>query len=183
MEYQNRRNSQNESNRRAPRKYFSVEGTIVGIEGVRVGGGRADGCMQFVSVEDMDGNLVNFTVTPSTYVADMDTLKEGMKGAFYYRSDLPAILIYPPQHQAAVVIPDQRNRQFAEVGYFNASLVNETQTLQLTIDNRVQILTTNHQKFLGSPARHDLVVFYTSSTRSIPAQTTPSKIIVLCNEN
>ena len=33
----------------------------------RIGNRRADGCMLFITVEDMDGNTVNFVVTPSTY--------------------------------------------------------------------------------------------------------------------
>ncbi len=67
-----------------------------------------------------------------------------------------------------------------DVDYYNKSLVNQDMTLQLNLDSRVDITTTNNQRFMGSPANNDLVVVYSSSTRSIPAQTTPSRIVVLC---
>ena len=66
------------------------------------------------------------------------------------------------------------------VGYYGASLVNEDQTLQLNLDGSVELRTTNNQYFQGNPANHNLVVTYENSTRSIPAQTTPSRVTVLC---
>lgn len=162
-------------------RYLSVEGVIVNIEAVRANRRQNRGCMMFVTVENEDGDITNFTVTPMTYVADFVTLREGMRACFYYLADAPAVLIYPPQFNASVVVPALNNGQFVSVGYFNRSLVNEMQTLQLNMDHRVEILTTNNQKFLGSPADHDLVVFYETSTRSIPAQTTPNKVVVLCD--
>ena len=68
-----------------------------------------------------------------------------------------------------------------DVGFYNMSLVNESQTLQLNMDASVDVRTTNNQYFQGSPANHNLVVVYSSSTRSIPAQTTPMKVYVLCD--
>jgi len=70
--------------------------------------------------------------------------------------------------------------QMVDVDYYNRSLMNQDMTLQLNLDGSVDITTTNNQRFLGSPAGNDLVVVYTSSTRSIPAQTTPARIVVLC---
>ena len=162
--------------------FYSVEGTIVDMEPTRIGNRKADGCQMFVSIEDMDGNIVNFIVTPSTYVVDYTMLREGMKAVFYYRADAPAPLIYPPQYNAAVVVPDRRDGKFISVGYFNNSLMNEDRTLQLNMNNRVRVVTTNNQVFLGSPADHNLVVTYETTTRSIPAQTTPEKIVVLCGQ-
>lgn len=161
--------------------FMSVEGTIVDIQPTRIGNRRANGCMMFVSVEDMDGNIINFIVTPSTYVLDFTTLREGMKCVFYYRADAPAPLIYPPQFNAAVIAPERQPGQFVSVGYFNAALINEDQTLQLNMDKSVSVMTTNNQMFLGSPANHNLVVVYDAATRSIPAQTTPKRVIVLCD--
>ena len=59
-------------------------------------------------------------------------------------------------------------------------LVNEDNTLQLNLDGTVEVRTTNNQYFQGSPANHNLAVIYGNSTRSIPAQTTPMKVVVLC---
>lgn len=160
--------------------FYSIEGVIVNMEAARMGSRREDGCRLFITIENMDGNLIHFIVTPATYVIDYITLKEGMKATFYYQADVPVPLIYPPQYNAVVVAPESKSKQFVSVGYFNSSLVNEDQTLILKLDNRVTIVTTNNQTYLGNPANHNLVVLYETTTRSIPAQTTPSKIIVLC---
>lgn len=160
--------------------FGSVTGTIVEMVPARVGNRRADGCMIFVTLEDMDGNTVNFMMMPSTFVVDWETLSVGMKCTFWYRADAPMPLIYPPQY-TAVAAAQEKNGRMIDVGYYNASLVNESQTLQLNIDGTVDIRTTNNQYFQGSPANHNLVVVYDSSTRSIPAQTTPGQVVVLCD--
>ena len=67
------------------------------------------------------------------------------------------------------------------VGHFDLTMVNEDRTLQLNLDGSVDIRTTNNQHFQGSPSNRNLVVIYESSTRSIPAQTTPREVIVLCD--
>lgn len=169
----------NRTNLNRRKSYYMVEGTIVEIEPTRMGRNRANGCIMFISVEDMEGNIVNFIVTPSTFVVDFTQLREGMRCLFYYRADAPAPMIYPPQFNASVVAP-LINGQFVSVGYFNNSLVNEEQSLQIHLDSSTSVLTTNNQIYMGSPAGHNLVVLYENSTRSIPAQTTPKKIIVLC---
>lgn len=161
--------------------FGSVTGTIVEMVPARIGNRRANGCMIFVTIEDNDGNTVNFIMTPSTFVVDWETLSVGMMCTFWYRADAPVPLIYPPQY-TAVVAAQEKNGRMLNVGYYNTSMVNEDQTLQLNIDGTVDIRTTNNQYFQGSPANRNLVVIYETSTRSIPAQTTPREIIVLCDQ-
>lgn len=160
--------------------YGSVTGTIVDMVPTRVGNRRTNGCVIFTTLEDDDGNTVNFIMTPSTFVVDWETLSVGMRATFWYRTDAPMPLIYPPQYTAVVAAQEKSDRMI-NVGYYNNSMVNETQTLQLNVDGTVDVRTTNNQYFQGSPANHNLVVVYESSTRSIPAQTTPRQIIVLCD--
>lgn len=161
-------------------RFEPVTGTIVEMTPARVGNRRTNGCMTFVTLEGADGNTVNFVMTPATFVVDFETLSVGRSCTFWYATDAPAPLIYPPQYNA-VVAAQRKNGQFIDVGYYNMSLVNESQTLQLNIDGSVDIRTTNNQYFQGSPENHNLVVVYSSSTRSIPAQTTPKKVYVLCD--
>lgn len=160
--------------------YKGVFGTIVGIEpaGMYEGSGKEGSTMSYVSVEDGDGNLTRFFVTPDTYVMDFVTLEESMEATFYFRTDQPAVLIYPPQYRAAVVVPKDDSR-FAEVAYFNRELVSDTNFLQLDLCEDTKIVTANNQHFWGFPGEQDLAVIYTTSTRSIPARTTPQKIVVL----
>lgn len=161
-------------------RFGFVTGTIVELVPVRAGDRRANDCILLAGVEDRDGNTVNFMITPSTYVVDFDTLSVGMLCTFWYAADAPAPLIYPPQY-SAVVAAQEKNGRMVSVGYFDSAMVNEDRTLQLNLDGRVDLRTTNNQYFHGSPANHSLVVTYENSTRSIPAQTTPSKVVVLCS--
>ena len=67
-----------------------------------------------------------------------------------------------------------------KVAYFNNQLVSSDGQLQLNLSPTTQILLINGQRFSRYPANRDLVVYYGPTTRSIPAQTTPYRIIVLC---
>ena len=121
-------------------------------------------------------------VTPATFVLDYVQLQVGMNAVFYYRADAPAPLIYPPQFSAVVIVPEQESR-FVYVGNFDEEQISADGSLQLNMEDDVQVVTTNNQKFLGNITNKDLVVSYTNSTRSIPAQTTPENVVVLCQNN
>ncbi|MBR4086207.1 MAG: hypothetical protein IKK33_18235 [Lachnospiraceae bacterium] len=159
--------------------YLSVSGRIKSIEPVGYGSQQAYGCMMLMGVEGEGETYVNFMVTPTTFVLDYVELLVGMNATFYYRADAPAPLIFPPQFSAVVIVPEQEGR-FVYVGNFDEELISADVSLQLEMEDTVQVVTTNNQKFLGNPVNKDLVVSYTNSTRSIPAKTTPDKIVVLC---
>ena len=158
-------------------QYLSVTGRIKSIEPVGYGSHQAYGCMMLMGVEGDNETYVNFMVTPATFVLDYEQLKVGMTATFYYRGDAPAPLIFPPQFSAVVVVLEQEGR-FVYVGNFDNELISADDSLQLNVGDEVEVVTTNNQKFLGNLANKDLVVSYTNSTRSIPAQTTPEKIVV-----
>lgn len=161
------------------KRFGSVTGSIVDLMPARFGNRRGNGCIIYAMVEDMDGNTVNFVINPATYVVDFETLSVGTLCTFWYPLDAPVPLIYPPQYNASVAAA-VKNGRMIDVGYFNNALVNEDQTLQLNLDGSVDVRTINNQYYQGSPANHNLVVEYENATRSIPAQTTPKKIVVLC---
>lgn len=167
------------NNPRSPR-FGWVSGTIVDIMPTRQGGRRANGCILFVTLETEDGETVNVILSPAAFVVDFETLSVGMNCTFWYLADAPMILIYPPQYNAVVAARD-KNSRMVDVSHYGQELVNQERTLQLKLDGSVDVRTTNNQYFQGSPADHDLVVIYETSTRSIPAQTTPKKIVVLCS--
>ncbi len=159
--------------------FGSIGGKIVDIMPYGIRNTNMETCMTMVTVEDEEQNITNFIVTPSTCVVDFVTLEVGMMCTFWYRLDAPAPLIYPPQYNAAVVAQMQDDRSI-EVSRFDEMLINETRTLQLNLGNADNVFTTNNQRFQGSPANRELVVIYDRTTRSIPAQTNPIKVIVLC---
>ena len=161
--------------------YGSFTGTIVEIMQHGVNGLNSDGCSLLVTVEAEENNITNFVVSPSTFVVDFKTLEVGMECTFWYLLDAPAILIYPPQYPAVVVAEVEDDRQ-VEVAYFDEELINDKKTLKLNLGEDQIVYTTNNQQFLGSPAGRDLVVVYNFTTRSIPAQTTPISVVVLCGK-
>lgn len=159
-------------------RFIQVRGTIVDIAPTMQGNRRANGCVLFLTIEKEDGEIVNVLLSPATYVVDFETLSVGMDCTFWYLADAPMILIYPPQYNAAVAARN-RNDRMIDVSRYGRNMVNQENTLQLKLDGSVDIMTINNQYFQGSPENHDLVVIYETSTRSIPAQTTPKEIVVL----
>lgn len=160
-------------------QYLSFSGRIKSMEPVGYGSHQAYGCMMLVGVEGEGEEYINFMVAPTTYVYQFRQLKVGMQASFYYRADAPAPLIFPPQFSAVVVVPEQEEG-FVYVGNFDEALISVDNYLQLNVDDTVEVITTNNQKFLGNVANRDLVVSYGNTSRSIPAQTTPTQIVVLC---
>lgn len=159
--------------------FQSFSGTITMIDNFRTGDEARAGCFKLMQVVSFDGSVVNFLVQPTTYFVDHVMVAPGDMVTGFYDANAPAPAIYPPQLQAIVmakVIPNQN----VKVDYFNSQLISRDGLLKLNISPFTQIVLENGQVFTGNPANRDLVVVYGPTTRSIPAQTTPYKIIVLC---
>ncbi len=122
---------------------------------------------------------VNFVVSPTTYFVDHVMVTVGDRVTGYYDGNAPIPFIFPPQYRALVMVKDNQN-QNVKVDYFNEQLVSSDGQLRLNISPFTQILLTNGQSFTRNPANRNLIVIYGPTTRSIPAQTTPYKIIVWC---
>ena len=126
--------------------FASVTGMIVDVMAERVEEGRPANCIMYFTVEDDDGNITNFMVTPDTFVLDFVPLATGMRCTFWYRTDAPAVLIFPPRFTAAVVA-QERNDRMVNVSFYNEQLVNQELTLQIRLDDSTQLRTTNNQYF------------------------------------
>lgn len=161
-------------------RFSPVYGRIISISPMQSGNTNS-ACSLLFSVMSQEMGPVNFMVTPRTYVLEQETLKPGDSIIAFYDTMAPVPLIYPPQYTAVLMIENDDNG-FAALDYFGEDLINTEQTLKLNLPNRAakNILLANGQTFWGNPGGHYLLVIYTSSTRSIPAITTPEKIIVFC---
>ena len=122
---------------------------------------------------------INFVVTGETLVIDNIRLRRGMRVAAFYDTSLPAPAIYPPQYQAELVTVLRQN-QNVTLDYFDRNLVSEDNSLKLNLSPTTRISTLNGQRFSCNPGDEELLVYYTNTTFSIPAQTTPQRIIVMC---
>ena len=160
--------------------FYSFHGTVNMISDFFTGlHGNREGCYKLISVQNELGAIVNFVVSPTTYFVDHVMVAVGDRVTGYYDGDAPALLIYPPQYEALVMVKDSPY-QNEKVDYFNTQLVSSDGRLQLNISPYTRIVLKNGQSFSRTPANRDLIVIYGPVTKSIPAQTTPYRIIVLC---
>lgn len=159
--------------------YGSFSGIITRIDDFGSGSHEMSGCNKLMIVRNGDGSTVNFVVTPTTYFVDHVMMNKGDRATGFYDTDAPVILIYPPQYQAIVMARLARGQNVA-VDYFNEQLVSTNGNLKLNIAPGTKITLENGQSFTGSLANRYLIVMYGPTTRSIPAQTTPYSIVVMC---
>jgi hypothetical protein len=162
------------------KNFIAFHGTITMIQDFRVDASEAStGCYKIMSLVSDDGNLVNFVVSPSTYFVDHAMVIIGDRVTGFYDANVPVPLIYPPQYQAIVMAKDTIY-QNVKVDYFNSQLISSDGQLKLNLSPYTPILLPNDQAFALPPANRYLIVTYGPTTKSIPAQTTPYKIVVLC---
>jgi hypothetical protein len=160
--------------------FLSYHGTITMISDFFTGqNGEQEGCFKLISVDNGLGGIVNFVVSPSTFFVDHVMVAVGDRVTGYYDGDAPVPLIYPPQYQALVMVKDSPY-QNVKVDYFNSQLISSDGQLRLNLSPYTRTVLTNGQLFTKSPANRNLIVIYGPATKSIPAQTTPYRIIVLC---
>lgn len=148
-----------------------VIGTITNISG-------NDCCNRMIALNTADG-VVNFFLTSDTMVINSRMLRRGMRIAAFYDSTPPVPLIFPPQYNAVLITLLGRNEQIA-LNYFDRNLTAGDNSLQLNVGRNTVVRTINGQMFTCGLGERMLLVYYTTTTRSIPPQTTPEKIIVLC---
>ncbi|MEG0383766.1 MAG: stalk domain-containing protein, partial [Solibacillus sp.] len=99
----------------------------------------------------------------------------------YMHANQPMLLIFPPQYSPAVVIvEDEKSPTNVVVTDFNEEFINKENDLKLNISDKTVIVNAKGEK-VGKEAlleNHHAIVFYGATTRSIPAQTSPDKIVV-----
>lgn len=137
------------------------------------------GCYKIFMLTDREGSVVNFIIEPGTYFVDHVLVRVGDIVTGFYDANAPTPFIYPPQYRA-IVMAKERSGQFVKVDFFDRRLVSSDGSLKLNLNRSTPILLENGQSFTGTPSDRELIVVYSNTTRSIPAQTTPNKVIVLC---
>lgn len=166
--------------------YISVDVTVVKTDS------DVDGIIKTttdVNNKDDQNNTVNLKITDDTLVYDnlgnkkaLSDLTDGSKITVFTGSYEPTPLILPVQYTANVIIinGDKEGNVNAdtyladEEGYTNAA-----NTLKIAAADDTKIVDKDEKEYKGDLDKNDLIVFYGVSTKSIPAQTTPTKIVVL----
>ena len=139
---------------------------------------------------DNENGGLRFVVAPTTTIVDRETgsvitadkLTEGMEVAVIYGANAPMGMSMPPYMGQVTTVVANADKGSISVGHYNDDLLNEKDLLQLNISEKTTILTTLGTKSILSAddvKGKDAVVFYDITTRSIPAQTTPSLVLLL----
>ncbi|MEH7444156.1 hypothetical protein V7201_17725 [Bacillus sp. JJ1122] len=160
-------------------KFQFFSGIVTNIGDFFTTANDPSGCYKLMSVDNGNGNMVNFVIEPNTYFVDHAMVRVGDRVTGYYDGNAPVPLIYPPQYRALVMVKETQN-QNVKVDFFNSQLVSSDGMLKLNLAPTTKLRLTNSQRFTGNPANRNLIVVYGPSTFSIPAQTTPYSVIVWC---
>ena len=167
-------NETNKDEGQVQEKFLKLTGTLSSLEK------NENGLLHGV-IEQQD-NVFNIVVGQETVVVDNTgkrvELKEGMDFTAYVDGNKPMILIYPPQYSPDLVIVQTEEIGFAEVAQFDENFANESLKLNISDETVIENLSgtaVEAKNIVGV----NVAVFYKFTTFSIPAQTTPSKIIVL----
>lgn len=138
--------------------------------------------LKYVLVEDEEGREANIIVSKDTYIVNNENIGIGSVITGFYDANKPMIMIYPPQYNAEVVAVFSKHQNI-KVDRFDKNLVSSDKSLKLNISKDTKIITEDGKTFKGNLSNKKLVVVYGVSTKSIPAQTAPTQIIVLSKKS
>ena len=166
--------------------YISVDVTVVKTDS------DVDGIIKTttdVNNKDDQNNTVNLKITDDTLVYDnlgnkkaLSDLTDGTKITVFTGSYEPTPLILPVQYTANVIIINGDKEGNVNVDTYLADeegYTNAANTLNIAAADDTKIVDKNEKEYKGDLDKNDLIVFYGASTKSIPAQTTPTKVVVL----
>lgn len=168
--------------------YILLDGKIISIEPQENGNAYV-----LISDKETEDELhgIRFYVDTDTLLVDqlgnpieINQLEVGTKVKSYYHKFQAMAMSMPPMTHGNIIIVDtEESLGFTELSFFDNNLVNLNNTLKLNIAEDTPILNQKGEpKTKADLVEQDLLVFYDMTTRSIPAQTTPNKIIIVTKE-
>lgn len=160
--------------------FNSFNGRIIKIDDFMTGDENTNGCYKLFTVQNREDSIVNFVVSPSTYFVNYETMKAGYPVIGFFDADVPVPLIYPPQYRALVMARTYRGQNI-KLDYFNELLISSDGELKINTAPSTHTILENAQTFTQKLGNRYLLVIYGPTTRSIPAQTTPYSIVVMCD--
>ncbi len=134
---------------------------------------------KFYSIEDENGNPLTFVVTEDTYMLYETEIKIGDTISGYFTTNIPLIAIYPPQYPVDVLIKD--NDYFStKYSIFDENYLSTDEELVINVSyEKSKIVDRNGNEYKESIIDKPIIAIYSITTRSLPPQTSPEKIIVL----
>lgn len=162
--------------------YASVQGKVTQVQDYIGADGQAVDGMKLISLVDQDGSPATLMVTPGTHIMSdtpLNAIKVGDSVIAFYDARGPMILIYPPQYTPVAMVVNLPAGQSVKLDMFDEQLLSADGQLKLNMGPNTQIVNTDGSHYEGMPSNQTLFVWYTFSTFSIPAQTTPEKVVVM----
>ena len=167
-------------------EYLFVTGTVKSIEVI-------SRLATHVHIEDANGNPAVLVIAGNTVIMFADTFNVGDVVTGWYLSDMPMILIYPPQYTVAALAVNKPDDFVVRVDRFfewednieidNSSegyLISQDRMFAFRTDENTEIvMTTGDVLTRDDLAGFRLIVQYNTSTRSIPEMATAYKVIRL----
>lgn len=119
----------------------------------------------------------------TTEKLEKHTMEKGLQVDVYYDKTKPMPLIYPATITPEMIIVKDKDTGLVKVSKFDNLYQSLDHELKLHISEDTVLLNKQGEQ-INKEELHgkELIVFYTFTTKSIPAQTTPKKIIALNNE-
>jgi len=155
--------------------FIKIAGTVENVE-------ERDNATYYTTKDGENTNV--FVVNKDTLIFDNTgkevKLQKGDKVTAYTYANKPMLMIYPPQYNPEVIIVESQEMGSVTVDFFNEDLVNTDNSLKLNVGEETVVQSQlGKEVSVKDLAEQHLLVFYTITTRSIPAQTPPTKVIVL----
>ncbi len=172
-----------EDTKQAEAAFLSESGKIVSVEKNEKDGS----CV--VDITNKQGGL-RFAMDANSLILDRKTggnlkvtdLAEGMEVAVIYEANSPMGMSLPPYLGNVTAVVANADADNMMVGHFGEDLTDRTSKLQLNISDETRILNLEGAKIRLSAEdvkNQDALVFYDVTTKSLPAQTTPSLVLLL----
>lgn len=128
---------------------------------------------------------VKFVLDQATnQFVSLDDIKKGMTITGVVPANSPMTLSLPPQTGSAIGFIINSETGSMDKDIYNEDLVNSKNTLQITSLEGTKLIAANGNKMALTAEDlkgAELLVLYTVSTKSIPAQTTPETVILLAS--
>lgn len=163
--------------------FIKTSGVIQDIET------KKDAVTLTVATEEKEPIITILKLTDETLLFNSGTTKSVEKEVFqkgqsidaYYDKNKPMLMIYPAQiSPELVIVQDKEKIGSVKVSKFDDSFLSLDKELKLNIGEETILENEQGEKIKQEDLKgKELVVFYTITTMSIPAQTPPSKIIAI----
>src|SRR5690625_5101044 len=112
---------------------MDFNGVVMNISDFGVGASHAEvACYKLFTVDNGNGDIINFVVKPETYFVDHVMVKIGDQVTGFYDLITDAPLIYPLENQSYYISKQSRIQQ-VKVDYLNKDLASSYETLELNL--------------------------------------------------